>query len=130
MEKLNIIIKDFWVPTALHYGKVDLLKVAAEAGIQGIAKLLFVIKIAIDGEKNITVTNPDSYSCVYMQITMASVEISIWDMMTGKDNTICLSKIICNAMVSHYELWIIAGILQCNMSSAFSFIWMLYTYTT
>lgn len=122
LEKPNVIIKDFWAPTASHYGEVDLLKAAAEAGVRGIAKLLSAMEIAIDGEKDVTAANPDSYSRVHMRITTASVGVPIRDVVTGKDGAVCLSKIIRDAMISHYELWKIAGILHCGMSSAFGLI--------
>lgn len=66
MEKPNIIIKDFWASSILYYGKVDLPKVVAEAGIQSIAKLLFAMEIVIDREKDIIATNPDLYFYVYI----------------------------------------------------------------
>lgn len=66
-EKPNVIIKDFWAPAVSNYGEVDLLKVAAEAGVRGIAKLLSGLKIAIDGERNVTAASPGSCSRVHMQ---------------------------------------------------------------
>lgn len=112
------MIKDFWAPTASHYGEVDLLKAAAEAVVQGIAKLLSGMEIAIDGEKDVTAANHDSNS----RITTASVGVPIRDVVTGEDGAVCLSEIVHDAMISHYELWKVAGVLHCGMSSAFGLI--------
>lgn len=118
-EKPNVIIKDFWAPATSNYGEVDLLKAAAEAGVRGISKLLSGMQILIDGEKDVTAANPESYPRVHMRITTASIGVPIRDVVTGEDSAVCLSEIIRDAMLSHYELWKIAGILHCGMSSAF-----------
>lgn len=120
-EKPNVIIKDFWAPATSNYDKVDLLKTAAQAGVRGIAKLLPGMQLVIDGEKDIIAVNPELYPRIYMRITTVSVGVPIRDVVTGEDSAVCLLEIIRDAMLSHYKLWKIAGIIHCGMSSAFGF---------
>lgn len=81
--------------------------------------LLSEMETTIDGKKDITAANHDSYSRVHTRIITASVGVPIRDVVTGEDGAICLSEIIRDAMISHYEFWKVAGILHCGMSSSF-----------
>lgn len=112
LQKANLIIKDFWAPATSHDGEVDLLKAAGRAAVRGIVKLSGM-EVTMAEKKDVTATNPDSYSRILMWITKVSVGVPIWDVVSGEEGGTCLSKEIRDAIASHCEFRKIAGQLFC-----------------